>query len=223
MMYWPPFPADSASFDLSLNPLLTSWVWTCCTIRLMATWFSPPRGTMMSAYVIVVAMNLSNHHHYHHHPHHHEPVVGGLDVVLVLLQHPVDVSAPVRDVALESPRQPHVRVRVDKHLLESTNVNGVKTTCCLFTIVNNISSASSDETQPHLHVQHVADGLVVEGEDALEYDNIGTVHRNCLGFSSVCNKIVNRNVNLLHLLQSLKRVSQKLKVKGLRGVKVVLK
>ena len=72
-----------------------------------------------------------------------EPVVGGLDVVLVLLQHPVDVSAPVGDVALEPPRQPHVRVRVDKHLLESTNVNGVKTTCCLFTIVNNISSAQT--------------------------------------------------------------------------------
>ena len=37
-------------------------------------------------------------------------------MVLVLLQHPVDVSAPVRDVPLEPPGQPHVRVRVNKHL-----------------------------------------------------------------------------------------------------------
>ena len=45
-----------------------------------------------------------------------EPVVGGLDVVLVLLQHTVDVSSPVCDVPLEPPGQPHVRVRVNKYL-----------------------------------------------------------------------------------------------------------
>ena len=46
-----------------------------------------------------------------------EPVVGGLDVVLVLLQHTVNVSSPVRDVPLEPPGQPHVRVRVNKYLI----------------------------------------------------------------------------------------------------------
>ena len=34
-----PAPApDSASLERSLKPRLTSWVWTCWTIRLMATY-----------------------------------------------------------------------------------------------------------------------------------------------------------------------------------------
>ena len=62
----------------------------------------------------------------------------------------------------------------------------------------------------------------MEGEDTLKDDDIGTVHGNCLGFSSVCNKIVNRNINFLHLFQPLKSFSQELKVKSLRGIKVIL-
>ena len=62
----------------------------------------------------------------------------------------------------------------------------------------------------------------MEGEDALKDDDIGTVHGNCLGFSSVCNKIVNRNINFLHLFQPLKSFSQELKIKSLRGIKVIL-
>ena len=71
-----------------------------------------------------------------------ESVVGGLDVVLVLLEDAVNIPTSIGDIPLQPPRQPDVRVRVDEHL----------------------------------HVEHGADVLVVEGEDALEYDDVGTVH-----------------------------------------------
>lgn len=43
-------------------------------------------------------------------------VVGWLHVVLVLLHHAVDVAAALADVALQAPRQAHVRVCLHKHL-----------------------------------------------------------------------------------------------------------
>ena len=46
-------------------------------------------------------------------------IVGRLHVVLVLLHHPVYVPAPLADVTLQPPRQPHIRVRFNKHLKTS--------------------------------------------------------------------------------------------------------
>ncbi len=43
-------------------------------------------------------------------------VVGGLDVVLVLLHHPVDVPPTLADVPLKATCQPDVRVGLHKNL-----------------------------------------------------------------------------------------------------------
>lgn len=43
-------------------------------------------------------------------------VIGGLHKLIILLEHAVEVTTPLRDVTAESSRQTDVGVRVDKHL-----------------------------------------------------------------------------------------------------------
>ena len=50
--------------------------------------------------------------------------------------------------------------------------------------------------------------FVVEAEDALEDEDVGAVHRHRLLLAAVRHEVVDRNVNLLAILQSL----QKLKI-----------
>ncbi len=64
----------------------------------------------------------------------------------------------------------------------------------------------------YLDIQHVNDLRHVEGEDAFEDEDVGAVHGDRLLLSSVSDKVVDRNVNLFALLQSLQGFAQQNKV-----------
>lgn len=73
----------------------------------------------------------------------------------------------------------------------------------------------------NLHVEHFQHLRAVEGQDALEDDHVGTVHRLRGGLASVRHEVVNGNFHLPSFLQLLQCLQHQFKVERIRMVKVV--
>ena len=70
--------------------------------------------------------------------------------------------------------------------------------------------------------QDLPHSLVVEGQDALKDQDIGSIHGGRLLFASVGHKVVDGNVHLLSLFQPLQSFFQEWEVESFRVVEVVL-
>jgi hypothetical protein len=66
----------------------------------------------------------------------------------------------------------------------------------------------------NLDVEHVNDVRHVKSQDALEDEDVGAVHGEGLGLSSVTDEVVDGNLNFFALLQTLQSFAQQYKVDG---------
>jgi hypothetical protein len=66
----------------------------------------------------------------------------------------------------------------------------------------------------NLDVEHVNDVRHVKSQDALEDEDVGPVHGEGLGLSSVTDEVVDGNLNFFALLQTLQSFAQQHKVDG---------
>lgn len=62
----------------------------------------------------------------------------------------------------------------------------------------------------------------MKSQNALEDNNVRSVHRLCLTFPAVCHKIVNRNLHFTALLEFGEHIQQQFDVKGIRVIEVIL-
>jgi hypothetical protein len=72
----------------------------------------------------------------------------------------------------------------------------------------------SNSNMFNLDIEHVNDVRHVKSQDALEDEDVGTIHGERLGLSSVTDEVVDGNLNFFALLQTLQSFAQKHKVDG---------